>query len=323
MLTLKKLAAVAVLVLSNSAVFAGTMGSVCDVGHATTSCEGTAWDFGARALYLVPAYSGGDYRYAAVDNAAGSYEDFNQNWGWGFFLEGSYHYNTGSDANLNWYHFSKSMRKVFSGDFDFFGDREAESGISSIEPKWDALNLEFGQSVKFGENKNIRFHGGFQYARITIVEKLIGANPTDLHDASDYEFRTKSTFNGVGARVGADMGCDLGHNVGVYSNVAAAILGGHNKISNKFVDNTGIPFRTSAYKRAMAPELEAKLGVKYDYGMAMGDLTFDLAWMWINYFNATQVIPSDFITKTTPQVLAGDIGFQGIFFGLHWLGNGF
>jgi len=314
---------IAILMFSNSVVFAGTMGAVCGTGHVTTSCEGTSWDFGVRALYLIPAYSGGYYRYAAVDNSVGKFENYDQNKGWGFFIEGSYHYNTGSDINLNVYHIGKSKTKNFEGDFDFFGNRDAEQGFSFIAPKWNALNIESGQYVDFGEKTTFRFHGGLQYARITIFEKLAGVNPNGFYDGLNFEFQSKSTFSGIGARVGADIGYDLGYDIGLYSHVAAAVLAGYSKINNGFVGNAGIPFRTNAYKKSMVPELEAKLGLKYDYGMAMGDLTFDLAWMWINYFNATQTIPSNFITQTTPQVVTGNFGYQGLFFGLHWLGNGF
>ncbi|NCT57368.1 MAG: hypothetical protein GW760_06650 [Legionella sp.] len=317
---------VAVFALSCSTAFAGTIGPVCKIQHATTLCEGTSWDFGAKALYLSPAYSGGDYRYAGVDNTTGKYEDFNQNRGWGFYLEGSYHYETGSDVSLNLYHFAKSMRKNFNGDVDFFGGRRAEIGQSNIKPQWNALNLEFGQYVNFGENKHVRFHGGLQYARITITENLSGSNPSALADYVSFYFQRKSTYNGFGGRVGTDMTYDLGHDIGIYSNFAAAILAGYDKARSSFYNNTEIPlipFVLSASKVAMVPEVEAKLGIKYDYGMAMGDLTFDLAWMWFNYFNATQAIPSNFILRTASPTIAGSFGYQGLYFGLHWLGNGF
>tara|TARA_R110002126_G_scaffold1051_1_gene6399 strand:+ start:21539 stop:22507 length:969 start_codon:yes stop_codon:yes gene_type:complete len=322
MLNLNKFV-MAVLVLSSTTVFSGTMGSSCKAVDATTACEGASWDFGARALYLSSAYSDGDYRYAAMNNITGQYEDFDQKTGWGFYLEGSYHYNTDSDVSLNLYHIAKSMKKIFDGDFDFFRGREAEAAVSHIKPQWDALNLEFGQHVSFGENKHVRFHGGLQYARITIKEKLAGENPQGLHDGLAFEFQSKSTYNGFGGRVGADMGYDLGYDIGIYSNFAAAVLGGYDKASDAFIDNTGAPFKSHASKVAMVPEVEAKLGIKYDYGMAMGDLTLDLAWMWINYFNATQVIPSNFLTRTKPETVTGSFGLQGLYFGLHWLGNGF
>jgi len=319
MLNLKK-TAVAVLALSSSAVFAGTMGPVCSAVNVTVPCESTAWDFGARALYLQPAYSGGDYSYAAVNNATGQYQDFNQSWAWGFFIEGSYHFNTGNDANLNWYHISKSASRNFTGDFNFFGAPDAETGTSYIDPKWDAVNLEFGQHVDFGENKNIRFHGGFQYARIANTVKLTGTNSSGVHDGLNFNYQSKPTYNGFGARVGADMGYDWGNGLGVYANGAAALLAGSTKISNSYTDNAGTAFPTSASKTTIVPELEAKLGLKYGYAMAQGDLTLDVGWMWVNYFNATQAIQSN-LGGATPQVTGGDFGLQGLYFGLNWLGN--
>ena len=322
MLNLKK-TAVAVLALSSSAVFAGTMGPVCSAVNVTVPCESTAWDFGARALYLEPAYSAGNFSYAAVNNATGQYQDFNQSWNWGFFIEGSYHFNTGNDANLNWYHISKSSTRNFSGDFDYLvaGEPTTEAGSGYINPKWDAVNLEFGQHVDFGENKNIRFHGGVQYARIANTVKLTGTNTSGANDGVSFVHQAKPTYNGFGARVGADMGYDWGNGLGVYANGAAALLAGTSKVSNSYTLSTGTSTQNSASKTTIVPELEAKLGLKYGYAMAQGDLTLDVGWMWVNYFNATQSINSTAVAATSYQAIGGDFGLQGLYFGLNWLGN--
>lgn len=317
MLNLKK-TAVAVLALSSTGVFAGTMGPVCSAVNVTVPCESTAWDFGARALYLEPAYSDGNFSYAAVNNTTGQYQDFNQSWNWGFFIEGSYHFNTGNDANLNWYHINKSSTRNFSGDFDslLLSVPEVETGSAYLSPKWDAVNLEFGQHVDFGENKNIRFHGGVQYARIANTVKLTGSNVngTGVHQA-------KPTYNGFGARIGADMGYDWGNGLGVYANSAAALLAGTSKVSNSYVLSTGTSAMNSASKTTVVPELEAKLGLKYGYAMAQGDLTLDVGWMWVNYFNVNQSINSTAVPGVSTQVVSGDFGLQGLYFGLNWLGN--
>jgi len=323
MLNLKK-TAVAVLALSSSAVFAGSMGPVCSAVNVTVPCESTAWDFGAKALYLQPAFSGGDYSYSAVNNATGAYQDFNQTWAWGFFIEGSYHFNTGNDANLNWYHIDKSTTRNLSGDFSPLGtDASAFQTLQTrINPKWDAVNLEFGQHVDFGENKNIRFHGGFQYARIANTMRLTGTNAAGVNNDLNVVAEAKPTYNGFGARVGADMGYDWGNGLGVYANGAAALLAGSSKVSNTIMNNTtGTSAIQSASKATIVPELEAKLGLKYGYAMAQGDLTLDVGWMWVNYFNPTQGIQSNLATPTRPQVTSGDFGLQGLYFGLNWLGN--
>lgn len=319
MLNLKK-TAVAVLALSSSAVFAGSMGPVCSAVNVTVPCESTAWDFGARALYLQPGFTGGDYSYSAVNNATGAYQDYNQSWAWGFFIEGSYHFSTGNDANLNWYHIDKSSSRSLSGDFDFLssGTTGNDSGTVYLNPKWDAVNLEFGQHVDFGENKNIRFHGGVQYARIANTAKVTGVNNTD---GESFTHQAKPTYNGFGARVGADMGYDWGNGLGIYANGAAALLAGTSKVSNSFTDNTGLNLASSASTMTIVPELEAKLGLKYGYAMAQGDLTLDVGWMFVNYFNPTQSINSTGNVAGNSSVASGDFGLQGLYFGLNWLGN--
>lgn len=315
MLTLKK-TVVAVLALGSSLAFAGSMGPVCSAVNVTIPCESTAWDFGAKALYLQPVSNSGAYSYFA-QNPNGNYQNFPNNWGWGFMIEGSYHYGTGSDTNINWYHMNRSATKTVQGPFVFpFATTTSDTvGTASTGPKWDAVNVEFGQRVDFGETKNMRLHGGVQFAR---ASNSASVNLTNNTTFTGYTSGSP-TFNGFGPRLGADMNYDWGNGLGIYANGAGAVLVGTAKSSNylSFIA-ADVPYSnySSSSQTVISPELEAKLGIKYGYAMAQGDLTLDFGWMWVNYFNvqAAQL-------NSRSDIVNADFGLQGLYFGLKWLGN--
>ena len=322
MLNLKK-TAVAVLALGSSAVFAGTMGPVCTPGSVTVPCERSAWDFGGYALYLEPSYSGHNYA-GSVQNgtATTSNQHYNNNaphWGWGFKLEGSYHFYTGNDLNLNWYHFDNKTSKTFvvgagSTAYDRFGAPLTGPGAiaASATPKWDAVNLEFGQHVDFGDREKIRFHGGVQYVRINTqghVNYLLGSPVIDTYIAENL------TYNGFGPRAGMDMAYHWGNGFAMYANSALSLLAGSSKFNNSFATNPAIVATYTGSTTAVVPEVEAKLGATYTYAMAQGDLSLDVGWMWINYFNANQMGTFGAATVQT------DVALQGPYIGLKWVGN--
>lgn len=344
MLNLKK-TAVAVLAFSSGAVFAGTMGPVCSAVNVTVPCETTAWGVGARALYLQPSVTGSAASIAKTISTPVASADFGQNprWNWGFMIEGSYLFNTGNDLNVNWYHFNTGRSRNFTGprtvNADVFATQfptlaagtstTFTSGGASIHPEWDAVNVEFGQHVDFGEAKSIRFHGGVEYARLASKSSITlagsrtvatGVAPVVLTpDVAFNSYASNSpTYNGFGPRLGADMSYDWGNGLGIYANGAAGLLAGAAKFSSTYIDNlTAQTVTTSGSTMTVVPELEGKVGVNYTYAMAQGDLTLDVGWMWINYFNAVRAQDAAFSVNTN----TGDFGLQGLYFGLKWLGN--
>jgi len=339
MLNLKK-TAVAVLAFGSSAVFAGTMGPVCTPGNVTVPCPRTAWDFGAQALYLQPNYSGIQY-VGSTTNGAGA-QNFNRvsnPWAWGFQIEGSYHFNTGNDLDLNWYHVDKSTNKALAlgtgqsfedrfGNFWAPGTTVSNTGSS----KWDAVNLEFGQHVDFGEFVRLRLHGGVEYAHIktklNTAGTLLGGTqanvPSFTANSASQAINTSSSYNGFGPRVGADFGYGWNNGLNVYAKSALSMLVGSNKftatgaqpLSTTVLNgNTVGNFSSSGSSTSINPELEAKLGASYTYAMAQGDLSLDLGWMWVNYFNVQQMgVASGVVQKS-------DFGLQGPYLGLKWVGN--
>ncbi|MCX7118104.1 MAG: Lpg1974 family pore-forming outer membrane protein [Legionellales bacterium] len=324
MLNLKK-TAVAVLAFGSSAVFAGTMGPVCTPGSVTVPCASSAWDFGVQALYLKPTYSGYPYQNSTVTVAANgdTLETYNAgpyNWGWGFKLEGSYHFSTGNDLNLNWYHLNHTTSRVL----DVIPGTEIDSAITttgSNQSRWDAVNLEFGQHAHFGEWKNIRFHGGVQFVSIRANAGLNINEPalTNVDLGGNIAANSDQKFNGFGPRIGADYWYNWGNGFAMYANGATGLYVGSQSFTNSLVvvdDANLLPTLTATGSAtAVVPELEGKLGVKYTYAMAQGDLSLDAGWMWVNYWDALHTGIGGGLTKET------NFAVNGPFVGLKWIGN--
>jgi hypothetical protein len=285
MLNLKKTAVAAVLALGSSLAFAGTMGPVCTPGNVTVPCPSYAWDVGGQALYLQTMT---DDNVSFDVGADGSFNtNVDANWNWGFQLEGSYHFNTGNDVTITWYHVDTSWK-----NHEFFSDVDPDLLFGfGHKNRWDAVNGELGQFVDFSANKKIRFHGGFQFASIKRSFHAFIAD-VDFDEAGDdnlFAVRGNSQYNGFGPRTGIDMTYVFGNGFGIYAKAATAILVGTSKHSFQaidfFDDVEAFEFEVGGSRTAIVPELEAKLGASYNYALAQGDLILDAGYMWFNYFN--------------------------------------
>lgn len=348
MVNLKK-AALAVLVLgvsgaASAAMYAPPPAPGCPEGNVTVPCEKRGWSFGVDALYVQVGSAGqvattttGTVASAGVQSVeipqySNNYTSLTPDWNWGFRVDAAYLFGTGNDLNLNWTHFVKTtdqtntaaagetLNGLYIADVLDSGE-DIDNIDSSVDNKFDAVNLEFGQTVNFGEKVASRFHAGLQYADIrqTISQSGWNGSNVAIYDYSS----TESKFAGVGPRAGLDSSYDFGNGVSIFGNFAGGLLVGDVKYnsSQSFTDAEGTGTivasgTTSATSdTSFVPEAEAKLGVAYTKPMAQGDLRVQAGYQVANYWNAL---------STTSQGTDGDktdFNYQGVFLGLKWLGN--
>jgi len=245
--------------------------------------------------------------------------------------------------NLNWYHLDRSKNQAVAlGTGQVFSDTLTQqwAGGTTVSfngsSKWDDVNLEFGQHVDMGEFVNLRIHGGVEYARINIsstVNGSLGAGNENITYSPVTGFAalgdqipvgrtqsvtSRSTYNGFGPRVGTDFGYGWNNGFDVYAKGAMAMLVGTSKYTRTSLVAVNGVGSASSTSTTITPELEAKLGAKYTYAMAQGDLSLDIGWMWVNYFNALHSAPIGYAGGTRA---VSDFGLQGPYLGLKWVGN--
>jgi len=292
-------------------VAAGTMGPVCAPGDVTVPCEANAWSLGVQALYLQPL---NDSSRAYVVSSNTTYEK-DAKWGWGYALDGAYHFGTGNDLAASWMHYD-----VTSQLGNYIGVTPVGVTGYSLSQKnmFDKVDLVLGQHVDFGLLKNARFYGGLQYANIRSSDSRsyqvppvalgLGITGVSSHDNSKYY--------GVGPVIGIDYSYDLPHGLSMTATTAGSILAGTSRNSTGFAyAPTGlVPTSTYMHKKSIVPGLEAKLGLNYAHAMAQGVLNIFGGYQALNYFNALPVL-------TGTQNTDSDFGLYGPYFGLSWLGN--
>jgi hypothetical protein len=263
------------------------------------------WDFGVQALYLKSSYTDG-LAYGDDTRIAENTDKRNPlhlDWGWGFKAEGSYHF-CNNDVNLNWYHYRKSS----NGSFVFRTNPTADT--YTLTPQWDAVNLEFGQTIHVDTDKTLRLHGGLQYAQIKTTYHGSGTDPIAGPGVENDSMK----YDGIGPRIGADMTVGI-LRPGLYAYFAgdAAMLVGKSQFT--FNETFGETFAISGSRpTAVVPEVGLKIGAKYEYDMTChGKLIFDAGYMVVNYFNALSLTDNFNDSES-------NFALNGWYLGLKWMG---
>ncbi|KTD38503.1 outer membrane protein [Legionella nautarum] len=316
---LKKTTAAAVLALAGSAAFAGTMGPVCTPGNVTVPCEAKKWDIGAEALYWQPAYASGlGYEF----NPEHGFNSIRPRWGWGYRLQGSYHFHTGNDITMTYIHYDKdSDRGGYGGEIPFAF--AFEPFRLHLQNKFDQVNLVLGQHVDISAWKKMRFYGGLQFAKIRLDQtRQFLAIPPALarRSVTTLQQIRNSDFEGVGPVLGIDYSYNLINGLSVTGNVATSLLYGVDRYVTGYISGPAgvVSAVDKASLRIIVPSIEAKVGLKYTYEWIQGTLNLEGGVQGVNYFNALQ---SRRPIGQTNYIYTTDFGLWGPYFGATWVGD--
>lgn len=281
----------------------------CKPGNAMVPCEMTAWDFSAEALSF-------EQREGPMNQI---FSDKFYDWQYGFRLAGSYHWGKGFDATVDWMHYNTSTENPINAD-DIVNTQVFDINVPAIvnntrkaiilhaSSKFDVINVSVADVVDFGEVVSARFFGGIQGA---YLENGLSGNNL----FTDNAWRQK--ISGWGPRAGADLFYHYGEGVSFFTKGAIAVLSARTDItSNGGGLDAGAPASaagqtqrtaTNGSRRLGLTATEYKLGAQYIQPLAHGDLTWLAAWEAHDYINAS-------------LGGAGDLAWDGLSFGLHWLG---
>lgn len=340
MVNLKK-AALAVIALgvtsvASAGMYAPPAAAGCTGSSVSVPCEKQGWSFAADALYVQANNVGQVTRSTTTSGTTETTtsQNLQPDWVWGFRFAAGYYFGTGNDLNVNWTHFvNQTDQTTVATGIDPLYDaraltsyatasRSADSVSTDIDNTFNSVNFEFGQAVNFGEHVDTRFHGGLQYAQI---KQTLDQSDWNSSNVAIYnENKVESSFDGIGPRVGMDSAYAFGNGLSVFGNVAAALLVGDLKYNTNDIrtnaNGTGTTANTynssSTNDNAIVPEMDLKLGLNYTKSLAQGDLTAEVGYEVANYWNSSVV--ADTTANGSDKT---DFGYDGIFFGLKWLGN--
>jgi len=323
----------AILMLSGSVSFAGTMGAVCQEGNVTVPCDMKKWSVGGQALYMqmTTANSVAD---STLTGSNGSFDRGNNpSWDYGFQLEGAYQFSNGKDLNLNWYHLRGSDSNNLASPVNLGTVVSPSDPVNTSNPTttanvivntastsqssaWDMVNIEHGRQINIDEDFHARVHFGGEFSRVmqNIAVSTKGTTTSSLTPFSTIS-NTSAVYNGFGPRLGIDLVYATPYHIGFYGKGAVGVLAGTAKTSytptNASNQSSTLYYNTNR----VVTSTDAKLGLDYTYAIAQGEVAIDAGWMWVNYLNALASQGS------TTGAHNNAFGVQGVYFGAKWTGD--
>ncbi len=319
----------------SSLSFSGGMGGVIveeSPAKVTIPCQRSSFHLGLYGMYLQPNYSGqlsylGSNATVSTSGTIATTQNIHvdEKWDWAGMIEAGYNFNCGNDITISWlYHDNNQTHSYRSSDL--FQDLDA--GVFSNVPfnntaatnlTFHRLDVEMGQHVDFGEIKDIRFHGGFEYASFDFTITANGTDVTGIGFANSSQKTAK--FDGFGPRVGMDLSYYVLDGLSIYGKGSVAALVGTIKSQNRredidpLIGDFTITFNESRDNQ-IVPVIALKFGLNYSCAIYQNIFSLDAGYMWSDYMAIARNLDAN-----TGRPSDANFYLQGPYLGIKWTGQ--
>jgi hypothetical protein len=301
----------------------------------TVPNQNGGFNIGLDALYLQP--SAGNLSYGTVYNGStsttgasisGTVQTVDPTYHWGFDANIGYRIpNTGNDVNLDWTHLgnmsnSSSSFAPAGGSFEQVGGNgvtyTTQAGYANTQFQYDAVNLDAGQAVMFGDYFKFHAFTGARYANLQQKQDNIYGKTTDNVLQNTY-LDQNSQFKGLGPQVGFDGRACLPYNFGLDASLTGSLLVGSID-SNASIqriptitDKAVVLSFTNNNNDRVVPALDGKLGVDYTINFNNADrssMMIQAGYQVTNYFGVSNMILTNGVNSDN------NVAFDGPYAGI-------
>lgn len=229
-----------------------------------------------------------------------------------------------TQAHLNWVHFnskSNDSRQVPSEDrvgpfFEIGSDASGYThGKGHVAFKYDAVNLNYGFCLNFGECIKANCFAGISAARI---KQDLTSFYSNNDETISRQIHSPSTFWGAGPQLGLNLSFTICNGYQFIGAGSAALLMGEHSHHTTFKSITPIlapleipsPNTQSTHVRnrsQLVPAFEGKVGFAYTWELCYLAMDFEIGYQALVYLNAIQStdISSEVVT---PPVIPDTVG---------------
>lgn len=213
----------------------------------------------------------------------------NPEYNWGFGLGAAYVFpNTSNDVQIHWDHLD-------TGHTSLVDDSAAPTRRTADQAyKYNAVDLNTGQYVNFGDRLSTRFSVGLRYVRL---KQNINTTSGDVSGGAYSITRStsyNSKLNGLGPRLGIDSTYYIANNFSAVGGIGMSLLVSNTDAnSNRYAAGSYTSYIVNDLKRVI-PEVDGKLGLSYTRAVnSQSTLTAELGYKAAYYNDAIVFVNTD------------------------------